>query len=393
MAEMLKVVMMSQSSMDPVPIQYNSCILHVLEAYNDLRVQMLTKDEALKILKQNHARDIKDFEELANSWQIKEKDYQVEVKRLEVLLSKTEGGMEMVSLARSNSSIHGSQKAAETIRKGIGSIKDRNRDGSKLPRTQALALGNNLVADKLEYRGTPEVHPAPNDNQCMAIRHSESQYQRNLFADIILFPKAFHSFRSGESRDSEYKTALHSRPSRVPGHPRNMYAQSSSRSMQSSEDSEQKDILNRGLGAPASGSRGQERFDRVEQELGSSFELSTDSNEDSSSVSVNEEGAANDLRPVFGLGIQDKPLPEVPLDDEDRAKQTTLDRFLALKNDTALEDSLPPAPPRQMGFSFKVDSFSPQTSYCCIVSFSLLVLLIRSTIHGLLLDPSISELY
>jgi hypothetical protein len=189
MAEMLKVVMMSQSSMDPVPIQYNSCILHVLEAYNDLRVQMLTKDEALKILKQNHARDIKDFEELANSWQMKEKDYQVEVKRLEVLLSKTEGGMEMVSLARSNSSIHGSQKAAETIRKGIGSIKDRNRDGSKLPRIQALAHGNNLVADKLEYRGTPEIDPAPNDNQCMTIRHSESQYQRNIFADVILFPK------------------------------------------------------------------------------------------------------------------------------------------------------------------------------------------------------------
>jgi hypothetical protein len=107
---------------------------------------------------------------------------------------------------------------------------------------------------------------------------------------------------------------------------------------------------------------------------------------------VNEEGAANELRLVFGLGIQDKPLPEVPLDSEDRAKQTTLDRSLALKNDTALEDSLPLAPPRQMGFSFKVNSFPPQTSYCCIVSFSLLVLLIRGTIHALLLDSSISEL-
>jgi hypothetical protein len=31
MAETLKVVMMTQSSMDPVPITYNGCILHVLE--------------------------------------------------------------------------------------------------------------------------------------------------------------------------------------------------------------------------------------------------------------------------------------------------------------------------------------------------------------------------
>jgi len=150
MVEMLKVVMMNQSSMEPVPIQYNSCILHVLEGYYDLRIQLQyvhsiflwprrswhlryaqlirilrSKDEAIELLKQTHTRNIHDFEELASAWHLKEKDYQVEVKRLEVLLSKT-GGLESVSMARSDSVIHGSKKASEIIKSGIGTIKQRN---------------------------------------------------------------------------------------------------------------------------------------------------------------------------------------------------------------------------------------------------------------------------
>jgi hypothetical protein len=106
MAEMLKVVMMNQSSIDPIPVQYNFCILHVLEAYQDLKMQLLAKEEAIESLKQSNTRDIKDFEELAGSWHEKEKDYAAEVKNLEVLLSRTAGGgLEMVSMARSNSKI------------------------------------------------------------------------------------------------------------------------------------------------------------------------------------------------------------------------------------------------------------------------------------------------
>lgn len=126
LAEMLKVVMMNQSTMDPIPIQYNSTVLHVLEAYQDLRMLLNAKEEATELLKQSHTKDIKDFEELATQWQQKERDYQSELKKLEVILSKTEGGMESVALARSKSVIHGAERASETIRRGIGTIKERN---------------------------------------------------------------------------------------------------------------------------------------------------------------------------------------------------------------------------------------------------------------------------
>jgi len=53
---------------------------------------------------------------------MKERDYKTEMKKLEVLLSRTEGGMEKVTLARSKSAVHGSG-AAERIKKGIGTIK------------------------------------------------------------------------------------------------------------------------------------------------------------------------------------------------------------------------------------------------------------------------------
>ena len=126
MVELLKVVMMTQSSMDPVPIEYNSTILHILESYYNLRVQLLSKLEAIKVLNKTHQKDLKEFEGMAGQWEKKEKEYQTEIKRLEVMLSKTPGGLESVMIARSKSAVSGSTKASEIIRRGIGTVKARN---------------------------------------------------------------------------------------------------------------------------------------------------------------------------------------------------------------------------------------------------------------------------
>jgi hypothetical protein len=128
MAETLKVVMMTQSSMDQVPIAYNACILHVLEAYQDLRIELAKKESFLEDLKQSHTKDIEEFEALATQWEMKEREYKIEHKKLEVLLSQTEGGMEKVTLARSRSAVYGSGVAAETIERGISTIKERNSE-------------------------------------------------------------------------------------------------------------------------------------------------------------------------------------------------------------------------------------------------------------------------
>ncbi|EKD20556.1 uncharacterized protein L3040_004153 [Drepanopeziza brunnea f. sp. 'multigermtubi'] len=125
MAEMLKVIMMNQSSVAPVPVEYNSAILHVLEAYQELGQELRRKNESIEELKQGHTKDIKDFETLATQWDLKERDYKNEMRKLEVLLSNTEGGMEKVSLARTKSTVHGS-KIGERIGREVGTIKARN---------------------------------------------------------------------------------------------------------------------------------------------------------------------------------------------------------------------------------------------------------------------------
>jgi hypothetical protein len=130
MAETLQVIMMNQSLMDPLPIKYNTCILHVLEAYYDLRQQINSQQDMIEELKQNHTKNVKDFEALATRWEAKEGDYKAELKKLEVLLSKTEGGMETVVMARSNSRVHGSQRASEEIGRGINTIKRRHREST-----------------------------------------------------------------------------------------------------------------------------------------------------------------------------------------------------------------------------------------------------------------------
>jgi hypothetical protein len=114
-AEMLKVVMMNKSFEERVPLEYNSTILHVLEAYQDLRVQLTAKEEDVELLKRTHAKDIKDFEDLAAEWEQKESDYKVELKKLEVLLANTEGGLATVAMARSKSVIHGAEKVCSLV--------------------------------------------------------------------------------------------------------------------------------------------------------------------------------------------------------------------------------------------------------------------------------------
>ncbi|PQE13008.1 hypothetical protein CJF30_00002922 [Rutstroemia sp. NJR-2017a BBW] len=123
MAETLKVVMMTRNLMDPVPVEYNTCILHVLEAYHDLQEQLDARDREIEELRSGHTRDVQDFENLAERWMSKEKDYQKELKSLEVLLSKKEGGMEDVSMARTQSVVHGSQRAADIFEDGLDKIK------------------------------------------------------------------------------------------------------------------------------------------------------------------------------------------------------------------------------------------------------------------------------
>ncbi|TGO67437.1 hypothetical protein BOTNAR_0042g00220 [Botryotinia narcissicola] len=123
MAETLKVIMMTRNLMEPVPVEYNTCILHVLESYNDLQEMLAVKEGEIEGIKGRHTKGIREFDGMAEQWKAKEKDYQKEIKNLEVLLSKTEGGMENVTMARSKSVVHGTRRAADLFEDGMEKIK------------------------------------------------------------------------------------------------------------------------------------------------------------------------------------------------------------------------------------------------------------------------------
>ncbi|RFU31008.1 hypothetical protein B7463_g5342, partial [Scytalidium lignicola] len=59
--ESLKVLMMTKSSLDPVPVDYNSCILQLLEGYQVLRSQVIAKDRLIESMKKQHAKELEEL--------------------------------------------------------------------------------------------------------------------------------------------------------------------------------------------------------------------------------------------------------------------------------------------------------------------------------------------
>lgn len=133
MIETLIVVMMNKSNMEPVPIEHNSTILHMLEAYSKLldssrtqekKIHMLKLDHAkeMELLKLEHGLQVEDWRTVTQMFTEKERDYQTEIKRLEFIIYKSKG-MDTVFAARSNSVVHGSKRFSDTIKNGFGVIK------------------------------------------------------------------------------------------------------------------------------------------------------------------------------------------------------------------------------------------------------------------------------
>lgn len=163
---------MNKSSMEPVPIEYNSTIMHILEAYNDLLNQIRDKDHAIDVLQQTHTKDVNDYEAMSQAWYQKENDYKAEVKRLEVLLSRTENGMETMLAARSKSVIHGSKRVSDTIRHGIGTIRARHSANSRHRTGTGLLIFNLLYRFWLSMSQTVRRRPFHRMMLCAGIVNS-----------------------------------------------------------------------------------------------------------------------------------------------------------------------------------------------------------------------------
>ncbi|KAL3424768.1 hypothetical protein PVAG01_04049 [Phlyctema vagabunda] len=137
MVESLKVAMMTKSSMDSLPIEHNSSVLHLLEAYHDIKVHLDTKDHIIFEMQERHTQVIHEYEEKLAQWEAKEQDYQSEMKNLEVILAKTEGGLEKVTIARTNSVLERALNRTSKIHTSKDSARTR-RDGSTYRRVPVI---------------------------------------------------------------------------------------------------------------------------------------------------------------------------------------------------------------------------------------------------------------
>jgi hypothetical protein len=114
MVETLKVAMMTQNSFDPLHIPFNSCILHVLEAYHHMRKKLIAKGREIRDREHRYKNDIKEFRLQQLRWKGKEDGYKSEMKKLEVLLATEARGLEIITLARSRIALNGTTRAEAT---------------------------------------------------------------------------------------------------------------------------------------------------------------------------------------------------------------------------------------------------------------------------------------
>ncbi|GAW26759.1 hypothetical protein SAMD00023353_4700850 [Rosellinia necatrix] len=106
MVEALQVMLMTRGVLGSIPIEYNAYILHLIEGFAKSQKKIQETEAACQEMKQSLERNLEEFQLVTEDWLERESQYRAEVKRLEVLLSKSsEDGLAAVTLARTNSVI------------------------------------------------------------------------------------------------------------------------------------------------------------------------------------------------------------------------------------------------------------------------------------------------
>lgn len=104
MVEALQVIMMTKGVLSPIPVEYNSYVLHLIEGFHDIQEKLQAANVACDEAKKARSQTSDDFRIVADEWERREAQYKAEVKRLEVLLARTSrDGLETVTLARTSS--------------------------------------------------------------------------------------------------------------------------------------------------------------------------------------------------------------------------------------------------------------------------------------------------
>ncbi|KAI1497146.1 hypothetical protein F5X99DRAFT_32131 [Biscogniauxia marginata] len=131
MVEALQVALMTKGILSPIPVEYNTYVLHLVEGFADSREEIRTADAAYAGVKQSLEQNLEEFRLLVDDWLEREKQYKAEIKRLEVLLSRTSlEGLEAVALARTNSVVDRSGPEAKEFISRLTRLSSHHKDHS-----------------------------------------------------------------------------------------------------------------------------------------------------------------------------------------------------------------------------------------------------------------------
>ncbi|KAI0197448.1 hypothetical protein EV127DRAFT_507680 [Xylaria flabelliformis] len=134
MVEALQVLLMTRGVLEPIPLEYNSYILHLIEGFAKARADTRKAEAAHAELKQTLEQNLEQFRLVAEDWRLKEAQYLAEIKKLEVLLSKSsKDGLEVVALARTTSVIDRYSNRRRGFLSRLDEIKRDHFDSSGRP--------------------------------------------------------------------------------------------------------------------------------------------------------------------------------------------------------------------------------------------------------------------
>ncbi|GKT95113.1 hypothetical protein Ct61P_12963 [Colletotrichum tofieldiae] len=88
MVDALHCIMMTKPVLDPVPREYNSYILHLLEGYWNVQEQLKKTEQALAEETETKQRSLEEFTKMSDEWQEKEAAFRAEIKRMELVLAR-----------------------------------------------------------------------------------------------------------------------------------------------------------------------------------------------------------------------------------------------------------------------------------------------------------------
>ncbi|KAI2602408.1 hypothetical protein GGR54DRAFT_653905 [Hypoxylon sp. NC1633] len=134
MVEALQVVIMTRGVLQPVPIEYNSYILHLIEGFAGAQERICSVEAARSEAELSLEHHLEHFKSVADEWLDRESGYKSEIKRLEVLLSRTScDGLEAVTLARTNSVVDRNSPEAKQLVSKLKRLGTRATQGKSTP--------------------------------------------------------------------------------------------------------------------------------------------------------------------------------------------------------------------------------------------------------------------